>query len=272
MERPLKLPATLHIVSYLAPNWLWFYEAIATAFSHALQVETSIAQSPHDPLDDPLLQDDHVDLAFICGLPFIQRHQLQPQQFQTVAAPVMAAPRYSDRPVYFADVIVSAASDLTTFEQLEGTTFCYNDAGSNSGYNLLRYRLLSQGITQRFFCQTTPSGSHQRSIQWVAEGLADCAAIDSTVLEQALRDDPGLAQKLRVIETIGPCPMPPLVAAQRLGADCIHQLRTALLHPDAALGSAMQQAHVQRFAAVTPEDYAPIAQMHHAVTKAGYPL
>ena len=136
-----------------------------------------------------------------------------PHQLQPVVAPVMKASRYGDQPVYFADVIVNAASECTTFTQLAGKTLCYNDAGSNSGYNLLRYRVLHSHDRHPFFGQTIPSGSHQRSIQWVTDGLAECAAIDSTVLEQALRDDPELAQRLRVVETLGPCPMPPLVIA-----------------------------------------------------------
>lgn len=49
------------------------------------------------------------------------------------------------------------------------------------------------------------SGSHQRSIRLVVDGLAECAGIDSVVLEQELRDLPDLSRHLRVVETIGPC-------------------------------------------------------------------
>ncbi|PSB26000.1 phosphate/phosphite/phosphonate ABC transporter substrate-binding protein [Stenomitos frigidus] len=266
---PAKTLKALTIVSYLAPNWFWFYEAIAASISQALQREISLIQSFHDPLHDPLLQQDQVDLAFMCGLPFIRQHQRVPQQFQAVVAPVMASPRYHNQPIYFADVIVNAASAITTFEQLAGSTLCYNDVGSNSGYNLLRYRLL-QSHLHSFFSKTIPSGSHQGSIQWVADGLASCAAINSTVLEQALRNDPHLAQRLRVVETLGPCPMPPLVAAQQLGSELIAQLRSLLLAPNLMLQEAMEQAHVQGFAIVTADEYEILAEMYSATLRRGH--
>ena len=93
----------------------------------------------------------------------------------------------------------------------------------------------------------------------MVEGLAECSAIDSTVLEQELRDAPELANHLRVIESIGPCPIPPVVAAQRLGSKSIDLLQSALCHPDTELQSAMAQAQIQRYVAVQSEDYAAIA-------------
>jgi phosphonate transport system substrate-binding protein len=264
-----KTPKALTLVSYLAPNWFGFYQAIARYIGQALQCETSIIQSPHDPLHDPLLQSDHVDLAFLCGLPLMRQHQHVPHQLQPVVAPVMALPRYYDQPVYFADVIVSAASNITTFEQLAGKTLCYNDAGSNSGYNLLRYRVLQSDSLHLFLGRAIPSGSHQRSIQWVAEGAAAGAAIDSTVLEQTLRDDPTLAQHLRVVETLGPCPMPPLVASQRLGSELIAQLRSLLLSPNLMLQEAMRQVCVQRFAVVAADEYEGLATIYKATLRLG---
>ena len=106
------------------------------------------------------------------------------------------------------------------------------------------------------------SGSHQRSIRWVVDGLADCAAIDSVVLEQELRDYPELSDDLQVVEVLGPCPIPPLVAAQHLGASLIQQLQLALLQPDAVLQAAMERVGVQRFSVVELEDYSPLAQIY----------
>ncbi len=253
----------LKIVSYLAPNWFWVYEAIAAAISRTLQIDTLLLPSEHDPLNDSSLIQDEVDVAFICGLPFIRLYHQLPH-LQAIAAPVMQLPRYENRPVYFADVIVSAASPLKTFADLENTVFCYNDRGSNSGYNLLLHRLRQGGCPQPFFGTVIQSGSHQRSIQWVASGQSDCAAIDSVVLERELQTQPELAARLRVIEAIGPCPMPPLAAAQRLGP-LIDSIRAALRYPDPGLQQVFQQAGIQHFAAVRSEDYQPIAEIYQAV-------
>jgi phosphonate transport system substrate-binding protein len=257
-------------VSYLAPNWFWFYEAIAAAFNRALNLNVELSQSQFDPLEDPQLQQDEVDLAFICGLPLMRYQHQSAQQLQALAAPVMRSPRYQDRPVYFSDVIVHAASPITTFADLAGTTFCYNDLGSNSGYNLVRDRLMRSELPPDFFAKAIASGSHQQSMRWVAESRADCAAIDSTVLERELQQFPDLASQIRVIEAIGPCPMPPLAVAQHLEPGLIEQLRTVLLQPDAELRSAMERAAVQRFAAVETADYAAIGQIYDQAVRSGY--
>jgi phosphonate transport system substrate-binding protein len=104
----------------------------------------------------------------------------------------------------------------------------------------------------------------------VVDGLADCSAIDSTVLEQELRDFPELSPRLRVIESIGPCPMPPVVAAQRLGSAFIDSLQSALCQPDTELQSAMERSHIQRYVAVNAEDYEAIATMYDTAVQAGY--
>jgi phosphonate transport system substrate-binding protein len=260
----------LQVISYLAPNWFGFYEAVLAYLGRMLGLETQLKQGECDPLLDPLLLQDQLDLAFICGLPLIRYCQIVSDQLQPVVAPVMQAPRYQNRPIYFSDVIVNAASNLARFDDLAGTMLCYNDPGSNSGYNLLRHRLLQGRYPQPFFGKVVQSGSHQRSIRWVVEGRLDCAAIDSVVLEQELRDFPELSQHLRVVEILGPYPMPPLVAAQHLDTYLIQQLQLTLLQPDVELKTAMERVGVQRFAPVELAEYEAIAEIYNAALKAGY--
>ena len=259
----------VRLVSYLAPNMFWFYKAVGAYLSRVFGADTHIVQSQGEPLTDPVMLQDRLDIAFICGLPFAQLQQVQPGQLQLVVAPVMQASRYGDRPVYFSDIVVNASSELKTFADLAGKTWCYNDPGSNSGYNLVRQRLIQSGYPYCFFSKVFQSGSHQSSIQLVVEGLADCAAIDSTVLEQELRNSPNLSNQLRVIDSIGPCPMPPVVAARRLGSGFIDSLQAALCQPDVELQSAMARAGINRYV-VPSEDYAAIALMYDTAVQSGY--
>lgn len=268
----MKLPDKLTLVSYLAPNMFWFYSAVAAYLSRMFDLETDIVQSQYDPLLDPVLLQNRLDIAFICGLPFIRHYRVIPSQLQALVAPVMQASRYQNRPLYFSDIIVNSNSNLATFDDLAGKTLCYNDPGSNSGYNLLLHRLIQSGHHSNFFGKVIQSGSHQLSIKLVAEGLADCAAIDSTVLEQELRDLPQLANYLRIVEVIEPCLMPPVVVAQHLGSTFIDCLQSALLQPDPVLQSAMHKAQIQRYVVVQSEDYQAIAMMYDAVVRAGYEM
>lgn len=248
--------STLHVVSYLAPNWFGFYQAVGEFLGRVLARDVQLVQGQSDPLDDPVLLHDQLDLAFICGLPFGRYCHIAPHQLQALVAPVLQAPRYHNQPIYFADVIVKASSAFTNLEGLKGSTFCYNDRGSNSGYHLVQQRLRHNESLQPVLNNAIASGSHQQSIRWVVAGQADWAAIDSTVLDQELRQFPELVQELRVIESLGPSPMPPIVVATHLGQALINRIQAALLYPDAELKIAMQHMMVQRYVAVASADYA----------------
>jgi phosphonate transport system substrate-binding protein len=255
----ISLLSSLKLVSYLAPNCFYLYEAVAQFWGRSLNMQTHLIQGTIDPLEDPALQDDRIDVAFICGLPLVKLRQKQ-NMLALVAAPILCGERYGGKPVYFSDAIVRAESSIEHFHELAGQTFCYNDVGSNSGYRLIYRHLEHFQQSLPFFGKTIASGSHQTSICWVIEGLADCAAIDSTVLEQELRDFPDLILRLRVIESIGPSPMPPIVASHRLGNSFIQGLRDLLLQPDAELQTAMRAAHVKGYGVVDWSDYQTLSK------------
>ncbi|MDX2098366.1 MAG: PhnD/SsuA/transferrin family substrate-binding protein [Leptolyngbyaceae cyanobacterium bins.59] len=262
---------TLRVVSYLAPNWFDFYQTVVSYLGRTLQVNCEFIQSPCDPLVDPTLLKDHCDLVFICGLPLIRYTQLIPQKLQPIVAPVMRSNHYQNRPIYFSNVIVNSHSSYQKLQDLMGKTVCYNDPGSNSGYFLLCSRLMQEPI-QPFFQHAIQSGSHQTSIRWVIEGRADCAAIDSTVLERELQLHATLALQLQLIESIGPAPMPPLAVTSSLDPTLVKAVQSALLQPDATLQAAMQSVRVERYAPVTLKDYQPIATCYEAVLNSGYRL
>lgn len=261
----------LRAISYLSPNLFWFYKAIAEAFERKCSLKVELVEAKCDPIDDHLLQHDQWDITFICGLPLIRHNRKAAKPMQLLAAPVMLGDRYENQPIYFADIVVNAASNLKEFEDLEGKRFCYNDKGSNSGYNLLRYRLLQHmqpHHLRQFFSDSQQSGSHQRSLQWIASGLADCATIDSVVMEAELRQFPEVRKSLRIIESMR-SPMPPIAVSSRLAPSLIEQLQNTLFNPDPDLAAVMTIAQVKRYAKVTGLDYEPIAVTFDAAMQFG---
>lgn len=268
----MKRQDQLNLVSYLAPNMFWFYQTVGAYLERFFNIKLNIVESQYEPLTDPALLQDKLDIAFICGLPFIQYYRNFPEQIQALVAPVMQAQRYQNRPVYFSDIIVNAESNYQTFADLANQTFSYNDRGSNSGYNLMRYRLLQGGYSPNFFNKVIAAGSHQNSIKLVAEGIADCAAIDSIVLEQELQDFPAYSQRLRIIESLGPFPIPPIIVSQRLDSVFINSLQSALLQPDTELQLAMAKAGIKRYVPVKSEDYISLGNIYDNTLKAGYEI
>ncbi len=85
-----------------------------------------------------------------------------------------------------------------------------------------------------FFARCLKSGSHLRSLELVASGEADAAAIDSNVL----RLNPG--ENLRVIESWGPFPIQPVVVRRGIDDAMRQRISHALLtmHEEHAAGLA----------------------------------
>lgn len=257
----------LRCVSYLSPSLMWLYQALADHMANALGASAQVTQSRFDAMDDPDLENGQIDIAFMCGLPLVRRERATPGQLVPLVSPIMQAERYADKPIYFSDVIVRADSAAHRFEDLAGATLCYNDPGSNSGYNTLRYHLLKSGHTNGFFGKVIQSGAHIRSIDWVLNGQSDCSAIDSLVLAQAFRSNPALADQLRVVESLGPSTNPPVVAAAHLGSETINTLTDALLSLNA---ETLNRAAIRCYTPVQFDDYVFLADMYDAAVQAGF--
>ena len=83
------------------------------------------------------------------------------------------------------------------------------------------------------------------------------------MLEAELRGEPGLSDEIRLIETLGPSPMPPWVMARSLPVRLRVALQSALLtiHLDAEGSRALQGWGISHFAAVDDADYDSIRRM-----------
>lgn len=204
-----------------------------------------------------------IHLAAICGAPYVYRQSLPTPTVELLAAPVFRVPLYDGRPIYYSDLIVHIDSNFHTFADLHHASFAFNEAGSFSGYEAMRYYLASNGEQGGYFSQAIQSGSHRNSIQMILDRTADCAAIDSTMFEQALVDSPEIASQLRVVELIGPSPMLPWVASTTLEPALRAQLRQELttMHDDPAGAALLYSTPVARFASVADADYDPMRQM-----------
>lgn len=196
----------------------------------------------------------------------------EPEPVELLAAPVLEGGRYGGRPIYYSDVIVRAESPFRSFAELRGRSWSYNDVDSHSGYAVTLYRLVEMGETDGFFGSVLEAGSHQSSIRLVENGEIDASAIDSQVLAVAMREHPVLRTKLRVIDTLGPSPIQPVVAARRLPEALRAGMREALLAmgEDPAGRAALAPGLVTRFVAVEDGDYDPIRRMLAAAEHARF--
>jgi phosphonate transport system substrate-binding protein len=261
----------LTLASFLADNARPVYERLAGYLARRLGEPTALSGAPWDERQR-MLDEGRIDVAFICGLPYSERFDRRARPIELLCAPVMAHPRYAGRPIYFTDAIVRRDSPARTFADLRGTVWAYNDAGSNSGYVMPRDHLLTLGETRGYFARAVASGSHQQSIRWVVDRTVAAAGIDSTVLELELTRCPALAHDVRVVESIGPCPIPPVVVGRYLPEGRTRRLREAFLtlHEDPEARPILAEGLIARFVPVTDADYDPIREMVRRARAAGF--
>ena len=229
----------LLFASYLAPCIRPLYEFAAAACGGSRLVVGR---------DWRELAGGRVDVAFVCSPPLVWLGGA----VEAVAAPILTDPRFGDRPLYSSEVIVGAGSGRRSLDDLRGARWAYNEPGSWSGY----WVTLARVGSWRYFAEVVAAGSHQSALQMVAAGEVDGSAIDAQVLAVELRDHPELAQRVRVVETLGPAPIQPVVVRAGLDPELKYAVRTRLL---ALRGEPLERFFVRRFG--PPPDYSPIAEV-----------
>jgi len=214
------------------------------------------------------------DVAFICGLPYVRMASQDICPVELLAGPVLVGERYRHRPIYFSDVIVRSDSPYTSFDDVGGCVWAYNERVSHSGCNLVCYSLLERGKSPDYFGKTVKSGSHLRSLEMVLEREADAAAIDSHLLDVLRSRDVELAARLRVIDMLGPSPIPPVVVSKRVDDQLKCKIREVLvtMHLDDCGESGLRDGLIERFVVVKDEDYGDIRGMLERVEGVEFPF
>ena len=120
--------ADLRFATFLAPNMLRVYQAIADEVGSQLGLTTELIVET----DYENCRNDINDLCFVCSLPYVMFEKEGVSPAIPIAAPVLSGGRYGGKPIYFSDVIVHKDSELFTFEDLRGKSWSFNEPLSQS--------------------------------------------------------------------------------------------------------------------------------------------
>jgi len=257
----------LIFATYLAPCIQPLYQFVATRVGEQLHRPTRLIVG--ESFDQVRHAD--VDFAFLCGLPYVRLKGENPAAVEAIAAPIVSGERYEERPIYFSDVIVPVRSPASAFGDLRGRSWAYNEPDSHSGYLITLSTLVQMAETAEFFGRWEMTGFHQESIRRVAAGRIEGSAVDSQVLDVELRDHPELDEQIRVIGTLGPSTIQPLVATAAVPPS----LRQQVIEIVASLGSTENERRclstgmVDRFVPIDDSAYADIRSKLEVVQAAG---
>src|SRR5262245_42223079 len=253
----------LRLITYLAPGLpLELFEAVARQLARGLGTRASVASdstrsAPGPEGPDPF-RTAQADLGFLCAPGYLWLAERRPPAVELVpAALVFDDPRCAGRPVYFADLVVARSSRARSLADLRGAAWVYNDPCSLSGYFSVLAALEARDLGRGFFRSARAAGSHQAALRAIERGEADCAAIDSNTL--LLERRRGAARRVRVIESLGPYPVQPVVVRAGLSKERKLATATVLLgmHATEPGRSDLARCGVRRFAPIAPADYEP---------------
>ncbi len=204
-----------------------------------------------------------IHACWICGLPYVRRADRADAGVELLAAPVPEGERYGDRPVYFSDVVVRREAPFRSFEDLRGAAWAYNEPASHSGYSVVLAHLAKRGERAGFFGRATETGAHEVSLRMILDGDLDGAAIDTTVLDLAVAQDPTIAERIRTIATLGPSPIPPWVVRTALAGETRRGIRKLLvaMHEDSEGAEVLRRGRIRRLVPVEDRYYDAIREM-----------
>ena len=268
MSAPRAVTDRLRFGTYLAPNIMPVYEAVTEEVGRRLGIETELFIE----FDYEACARDENEVCFVCSLAYVELERQGISPAIPVAAPVLTGDRYGGRPIYFSDVIVHRDSPFTSFLDLRGHSWAYNEPLSHSGYGITRYHLVEIGETHGFFSEVIEADFHETSMRLVAAREVDASAIDSQVLAVAMRDDPSLARSLRIIEALGPSTIQPVAVSKRVPLKLRAEIQQVLttMHEDPVMRERLALGLVERFVAVEPSSYDDIRMMRDACEAAGF--
>ncbi len=214
-------------------------------------------------------QDPGLLLGQACQYPL---SQLLPPRPTLVAVPGYAVAGCQGSR-YTSAIIVRSDDQAQTLLSLAGRCCGFNEQSSNSGYNLLRLALARAGARGQFFSATRVTGSHLESVQAVAAGQIDVAAIDCVSFAHIQRQYPALERRVRLLEWTPSSPGLPYITAATSSELTMQRLRFVLQRVMAAPGLAeiREALFLDQMDFNVDDSYTEIQAMVSEAYRLGYP-
>lgn len=258
-------PLRIAIASIVSPQRnLRDYERMLQYLGRKLGMPVEVVQRSGYSECLALLESREIDAAFVCSGPYVDARE-------RFGAEALVVPRVSGQGTYCAYVIARKQGPVRSFADLRGKVFAFTDPLSTTGKLYPTFLLAKLGLTaETYFARTIFTGGHDNSVEAVAHGLADGAAVSSLVWDGLAKSGASAAAQTKVIGRSLPYGMPPVVVHPRLDPELKKKLREVFLtmHQDPEGRALLAQAGIGRFTRADDSGYDGVRRMRAAVTKA----
>jgi ABC-type phosphate/phosphonate transport system substrate-binding protein len=186
-------------------------------------------------------------------------------QVVPVAIPCYRAPG-CDPGSYRSWLVVRREDPRRDLADFSGATASVNYGGSHSGWVALGHALARAGLPERFFGHAVLTGGHLASLQAVAGGGADLAAIDCVTFALLEQVALALTARVRVLAPSKAAPALPYITSAQRPALERDRLYAALAQAaaDPALAGARNPLLIEGFLPATGDAYARSTAMAQA--------
>ena len=161
------------------------------------------------------LREGTIHFAYVTAMEYLRLQERVEAELVALTTPVE-----SDR-LSRAVVVVRAENAAKSIADLKGRTFARSGRTSTVGYLYPQWLLVSAGLPrmEAFFGKVLDVRSDKSAFFAVANGDADCAAVDETLLATVQELSPGVAKRCRVLATSEPMPLGVVVASAKNARD-----------------------------------------------------
>jgi ABC-type phosphate/phosphonate transport system substrate-binding protein len=208
-------------------------------------------------------------LSQTCGFPYVKSLR---GKVRLVATPCYRYPG-CDGPSMRSFVIANGKAGLSSLEDLRGHRAAINSRDSNSGYNLFRAALAPIAAGTKFFGEVIETGGHAGSIAAVAEGRADCAAIDCITYGNIARHAPDRLRDIAILAETPSGPGLPFITRVSASNEDVEMLRAALSAAlvEPQLADVRDRLGLVDFAFLSDSDYDSLLDLERDAVALGYP-
>ncbi len=259
---PSQSPLRIAVAAMFSPEeTLSVYQELIDYIATKLDRPVELKQRRTYQEVNDMLGAGKLDAAILCSGPYV--HAQRQYGVQLLAVPVIRG-----NPTYHSYLIVPEGSAVKSFADLRGKRFAFTDPLSTSGYLYPVYTLVTQGNQPAtFFAKTLFTYSHDNSIEAVAEGIVDGAAVDSLIYDYLSARHPDLASRTRIIQTSPPMGAQPVGVPRTLAPPVKQALGHLFLSmdQDPSGQKILQRLGVDRFIAGSDTLYDGIRAMLKAV-------